>query len=1095
MLKPLIFSGAFALLTLNSCQKNNEQSEDTGATGSTESKAKAESTQLAPPKPLTSVTTVSANQPVSFNEHIQPILSSYCYHCHGPDSGSRQPEKNPMRLDKEADAFTARENGKPVIIRGKPDESYLIELIESDDKEKVMPPHPENNPHGKLMKAEEIALLRRWVAEGATFEDHWAYISPKKHELPEVKNKDWAKENPIDRFIAAKFEHSGLEPTPQEKPSRLYRRLFFDLTGLPPTSEELEKLLTDKREFDVVYREAVDKLLKTDAYAEQWTRHWLDVARYADTHGIHIDNYRSIWPYRDWVIKSFRTNMPFDQFTREQVAGDMMPNATLDQIVATGFNRCLPTTGEGGAIAEEYNAIYAQDRADTTSAAWLGLTMGCAACHDHKFDAISTKENYQLTAFFRNTPMTALDRNNAEHPPNIRVQNKEDKAKSESLAKQVTNTEKLLTDHRKSSEPSFKKWLKEQQAATTGGKTLPGLVLELPLNKSQEKGITDSSGIIHNTEKPVKWIDGPIAKAAHLENNAIIIQSAPSFESDQAFSYGAWLNLPNRGTAGLIAKIDIDNNYRGFDLWVNGNKLYAHIISQFPDDSLKVIMKDAFPHKTWFHAMVTYDGSRKASGLKIYINGKSVRLGVIRDTLKGSIKNDIPLTIGRRHKAPHARYMKLTGLQVYNRTLTPAECLTLGNDSLINKLIALPSPDAKQLQKIQDYYFSNVDSKYVDLSKKLAEFKKEKETLDNKSPITLVMQENADKKPFAHVLIRGNYSDKAPEKLTPDTPASLPPMGDLPRNRLGLAQWLTKPENPLPARITVNRYWYYLFGRGIVETTGDFGIMGSRPTHPKLLDWLAVDFVENKWDFHHLLRTIVTSSTYRQGSVITAKDLEVDPQNIFLSRGPRYRLDAEQIRDLALKASGLLNKEIGGPSVKPYQPEGIWSAVAMSQSNTKNYQRDTGDKLYRRSLYTFWKRTAPHPSMEILNAPVREISCVRRELTNTPLQAFVLMNDPQFVEASRRLAESAMKQSQAPETRMNAMAGALLARQMSNDELQIVKLTYERAMEKFTATPEAAQKLITVGESKPDPSLSAPELAALTIVANQILNMDETLNK
>ena len=838
MFKPLIFSAAIAALALNSCQKKEEQA-DSGSTA-------APPAPLSGPRQADPTVTVSADQPVSFNEHIQPILSSYCYHCHGPDSGSRQPEKNPLRLDVEADAFAARENGKPVIIKGKPDESYLIELIESDDKEKVMPPHPAKNPHGKIMNPGEIALIRRWVKEGAIFEDHWAYIAPQKSAIPPIKNPRWAR-HPIDHFIAKKQDAAGLTPNEEEAKPRLLRRLYFDLTGLPPSPKEIDRILADKRDWDSVYLETVDQLLKTEAYAEHWTRHWLDVARYADTHGIHIDNYRSIWPYRDWVINAFKTNMPFDQFTREQVAGDMMPSATTQQIVATGFSRCLPTTGEGGAIAAEYDAIYAQDRVDTTSSAWLGLTTGCAACHDHKFDAISTKENYQLTAFFRNTPMTALDRNSALHPPNIKVQSEEDKARSESLAEQTTEAEKTLTDHRKAADLDFKKWLKQRQATTSNDKTLPGLVFDLPLNKSQDTGVTDSSGTRHKTEKPVKWIDGPIAKAAHLEDNAIIIQSSPSFESDQAFSYGAWLNLPNRGIAGLIAKIDIDNHDRGFDLWVNGNKLYAHISSQFPDDALKVIMKDAFPHKTWFHAMVTYDGSRKASGLKIYINGKPMRLGIIRDSLKGSIVNDTPLTIGRRHKAPHARYMQVTGLQVYDRALTPAECLALGNDSLINQLIAMPSPDAKQLQKIRDHYFSSIDDKHIDLSKKVAALKKEKQTHDSKAPISLVMKENADKEPFAHVLVRGQYADKA-EKVTPDTPASLPPMGDLPRNRLGLARWLTLKQNPLPARVTVNRYWYYLFGRGIVHTTGDFGVMGARPTHPKLLDWLAVDFVESGWD-------------------------------------------------------------------------------------------------------------------------------------------------------------------------------------------------------------------------------------------------------
>lgn len=1073
-----------ASIALTACEKNK-------TTDISQPNAATESLELLPNEEK--ITLASNNEPVSFNEHVQPILSEYCYHCHGPDGGSRQPEKNPLRLDVAAEAFLARENGKPVIIKGEPDASYLIELVESTDKDLVMPPHPETNPHGKLMQPQEIALLRRWVKEGAKYEDHWAYIQPTKQELPVIKNKTWAAANPIDQYIAAKFEKFGLTPNAQEKPSRLFRRLFFDLTGLPPTPDQIEKLLADPREFDVVYSETVDNLLKTDAYAEHWARHWLDVARYADTHGIHIDNYRSIWPYRDWVIKAFQNNMPFDQFTREQIAGDMMPNATLDQIVATGFNRCLPTTGEGGAIADEYNAIYAQDRTDTTAAAWLGLTTGCAACHDHKFDAISTKENYQLTAFFRNTPMTALDRNNALHPPNIRVRSKDESAKAELLAKQTNDLEKAIVEHKKKAEIIFQKWLKEQKAALNTNTDVPSPILQLLLNK-QDQGITDSSGKNHTSEKPVKWIAGPIKQAVHLEDNAITIDNAPSFEADQSFSYGAWLNLPHRGTAGIIAKIDIDNRDRGYDLWLYGNKIYAHINSSFPEDALKVVMKDAFPRKTWFHAMVTYDGSRKASGLKIYINGKSVKLGTVRDNLKGSIQNKSPLTLGRRHKGPHAHFMKVTGFQIYDRALTPEECNSLGSRSLINQLIALSPPDAKQLQKIRDYYFADVDTKHIQLTKQLAALKKEKEIHDKKSPITLVMQENEDKEPFAHILVRGNYADKS-DKVTPDTPASLPPMGNLPKNRLGLAQWLTKPENPLPARVTVNRYWYYLFGRGIVDSTGDFGVMGSRPTHPKLLDWLAVEFVENGWDLHHLLRTIVTSSTYRQSSVISEQELELDPENTWLARGPRYRLDAEQIRDLTLESSGLLNKEIGGPSVKPYQPKGIWSSVAMPQSNTKNYKADTGDKLYRRSLYTFWKRTAPHPAMEILNAPVREVSCVKRELTNTPLQAFVIMNDPQFVEASRQLASRAIKGAKTTEERIHLISSALLARPMSNDELDVVKLTLKRAKDKFTNSSEDATKLITVGESKPDGSLAAPELAAWTVVANQILNMDETLNK
>ena len=834
-------------------------------------------------------------EPVSFNQQIQPILSEACYHCHGPDSGGREPggsiAKNggkPLRIDQAKYAFEKRENGKPVIIPGDPDNSLLVQLMESKDPDLVMPIDPSRSPHGAILEPAKIALVRRWVKEGAQYEPHWAYIAPKKQSLPEVTNIDWAKDNPIDRFIAARFEKARLTPNPEERPSRLYRRLYFDLTGLPPAPEELDQLLNDKRDFDIVYLETVDRLLDTQAYAEHWTRHWLDVARYADTHGYQLDNYRSIWPYRDWVLGAFRKNMPFDQFTREQIAGDMMPSPELDQIIATGFSRCMPTNGEGGSIPEEYHVLYAQDRVNTTSAVWLGLTTGCAACHDHKFDAISTKENYQLTAFFRNTPMSALDKHAEDHPPNVRLMNEADRLESEKINPQISQLEKHLADHNKANKSAFQKWLKTEQVA---------------------------------------------------------------------------------------------------------------------------------------------------------------------------------------HKSSKAK-----------------------DESTISKLLKLPKPGPRQLTLIRTHYFDKVDPRGISINQQLKPLKKKRQEINGRSPSTLVMQENADQEPFAHILERGSYTERR-ERVTADTPAMLPPMVDLPRNRLGLAKWLTMPENPLPARVTVNRYWYYIFGKGIVATTGDFGVMGNRPTHPKLLDWLAADFMEHEWDLHHLLRTIVTSATYRQSSQISEGKNETDAQNTWLSRAPRHRLEAEQIRDLALHTSGLLHNQLGGPPVKPYQPKGIWSILAMKKSNTKIYKQDVGEKLYRRSLYTFIKRTASPPSMEILDAPVRNVTCVQREITNTPLQALVIMNDPQFVEASRNIAQRAMKQANPPKEIINNIARLLLSRTMRDTELKVIQATYNSALKEFTSAPEEAKKLINVGSSTPDSELSIVELAAWTIVANQILNMDEALNK
>tara|TARA_B110000908_G_scaffold62345_1_gene75646 strand:+ start:1515 stop:4187 length:2673 start_codon:yes stop_codon:yes gene_type:complete len=844
---------------------------------------------------LVIATLLSEDERVSFNEHIQPIFSESCYHCHGPDAGSREPGGpltpnggEPLRLDKEKFAFGKRENGKPVIIPGNPDESLLMQLMESDDPDQVMPIHPSRSPHGRILAPEKIALVRQWIKQGAKYEPHWAYTSPKKNALPEVTHSEWAMDNPIDRFIAARFEKAGLAPNQEEKPYRLIRRLYFDLTGLPPAPEELEKILNDKREFDVVYRETVDKLMKSNAYAEQWTRHWLDVARYADTHGYQLDNYRSIWPYRDWVINAFKENMPFDQFTRDQIAGDMMPSATTDQVIATGFNRCLPTNGEAGSIEEEYYVIYAQERVNTTSTVWLGLTAGCAACHDHKFDAISTKENYQLTAFFRNTPMTALDKHAEDHPPNVRIMTDADRAKSQKLSKEISPLDKQLTEYGKKNDFVFKKWL----------------------NKNQ----------------------------------------------------------------------------------------------------------------------------------------KSVQLPAGKDV------------------------------------------------KAITKILKVAKPSNKQMNQLRDYYFAKIDNEGAKLTKKLVTLKKELKEINGRSPTTLVMKENEDKEAHAHILSRGDYSARL-EKVTPDTPAALPSMGDLPRNRLGLAKWLTAKENPLPARVTVNRYWFYIFGEGIVKTTGDFGVMGERPTHPKLLDWLAADFVESDWDLHHLLRTIVTSSTYRQSSNVSKEKQELDPANKWLARGPRYRLDAEQLRDMALQASDLLHAKLGGPPVKPYQPEGIWSVISMKKSNTRLYKPGSGDDLYRRSLYTFWKRTAAPPSMEIFNAPDRTTSCVKREITNTPLQAFVLMNDPQFVEASRNIAQLAMKKAETPEEIINNIARLLISRPMRESELKVVQSTYKAALKEYLSTPEEAKKLINVGNSTADSELPITQLAAWTVVANQILNMDETLNK
>lgn len=1038
-------------------------------------------------------------EPLSFNTHVQPVLSVNCYHCHGPDSGSRMPEKNPLRLDNEKDAFTPRENGKPVIIKGKPDESYLVELIESKNKDHVMPPHPEKHPLGKILKPQEIAILRRWVAEGAKYEAHWSFIPPKKATPPSTELDSWAR-NPIDKFIAKRMLKAGLKPNDQEEKSRLLRRLHLDLTGLPPEPKAMEQLLADTRDFDTVYLETVDKLLNSQAYAEHWGRHWLDVARYGDTHGIHFDNYRSIWPYRDWVFKAFKKNMPFDQFTIEQIAGDLLPKPTQEQIVATGFNRCLPTTGEGGAIDEEYYAIYAQDRVDTTAAAWLGLTTGCAACHDHKFDPISMKENYQLTAFFRNTTMQAMDLNHAHHPPNIRVKTPHDLTRLTELEPKIAEVKTKLEQHIKANGDQFKQWhSKKQRQALKPSKPLSALVVKVPFD-NKKTGLTDSLGNKHKANsKVVSWVESIVGSNLHLtKNNSIdlgALESKVNMERNQAVSFSAWIKLPHGVGGSPFAKMNPGNGFRGYDTWLENNRIAAHFIHKWPENHIKVVAKTPYPHDKWFHLTLTYDGSSKAQGVKIYYDGDNIPLDVVADTLTESIQTKVPLQIGARENATAVPNLSITDFRVYDRVIYPEEIAKISKERFFNSLLAHKEPNEKQTKHLSTHYFDHVDDVSKQLKMNLSSMQHQVNSINQRSPVTLVMEEKKDDKPFAYILNRGNYSEKTGDKLSPGVPAVLPGLDDLPGTRLGLAKWLVKENNPLSSRVTVNRYWYYIFGKGIVKTTGDFGIMGARPSHPQLLDWLAVDFVENGWDFHHLLRTIVTSATYRQSAKLTDKKLDTDPENLLLARGPRYRLDAEQIRDLALKSSGLLHDQLGGPSVRPYQPEFIWEAVAMPGSNTRFYRPDAGNNLYRRSVYTFWKRSAPHPTMEIFNAPTREVTCVQRELTNTPLQAFVVMNDPQFVEASRHLAERAILRAKTPEERINFIAMSILSREMSKDEHNIVMQVFEKAKEKFSSSKEDAKKLISVGASKADESIPPEELAAWTLVSSQILNMDEALNK
>jgi len=1036
---------------------------------------------------------LQAEQPVSFNKQIQPILSEYCYHCHGPDAATRKPKKDPLRLDAEKFAFAPRGEGTPVIMKGDPAKSGLVQRLHSTDPDEIMPP-PDSH---KELKPEEKALLERWIAEGAKYEMHWSYLPPVKPPLPEVEGAGLTE---IDHFVSAKLKESGLSMNPPEDKARAFRRLCYDLTGLPPDQEALQTYLTDPS--PDAWEKATDRLLATDACSEQFARQWLDTVRYADTHGIHIDNYRSIWPYRDWVIRAFKANQPFDQFTIEQMAGDLIPDGTRDQKIASGYNRCMPTTGEGGAIGEEYDAVYAKDRADTMGAVWLGLTVGCATCHDHKFDAIPTRDFYSLTAFFRNSPMSALDGNNAEHPPVLALPTEAQQSRLTALPQEIAASQKAMEERRQQARAEFEQWLTERAKTPLEEPARAALALHLPLNESAHIFMGTSHG------KPAQWtestekfdvVNGP----APIAHGQPLSGDMPAVARDSKVSYGLMMRSEGNASGALLSRMDAALAYRGWDLFLSENKPAVHIVDHWPDKALKVTAKTALSAGAWHSVMVVFDGTKTGpEAIALYADGVLQAVDVEVNAAYPDISVNAPVRLGARSKGKEELDAVLTSkvavqdVRFYETALSAGEVQTLAIRLPLQQWLATAEAarTAPQKDALFERFVLAFDQPGQAIQARLATQQGELEQVRRSQLKTLVMEEKKEE-PFAFVLSRGDYRKKL-DRVTPATLSSLPPMApESPKNRLGLAQWLVSKQNPLTARVTVNRVWSYLFGTGIVETTEDLGISGARPVNQDLLDWQATAFMGSSWDFRAMVKRMVLSQAYRQSASVTPLKLEKDPLNRLISRGPRYRLDAEQIRDGVLAASGLLVPTIGGPPVRPYQPEGVWEAVAMKESNTRNYQQDTGDGLYRRSLYTLWKRTAPPASMDILNAPSRETFCTRRERTNTPLQAFVTMNDPQFIEAARQLATKAITASPDPQARLDFITARLLSRPFTEKERSICQRTLAQSLAAWQADPAAATALITVGESKPDPALPPAELAAWTLAVSQILNMDEALSK
>jgi hypothetical protein len=852
------------------------------------------------------------------------------------------------------------------------------------------------------------------------------------------------------------------------------------------------------------YEKLVDKFIQSPQWGEHRARYWLDAARYADTHGLHFDNYREMWAYRDWVIDAFNRNLPFDQFTVEQLAGDLLPNPSLDQLVATGFNRCNISTNEGGSIDEEVRVMYTRDRTETVSQVFLGLTANCATCHDHKFDPITMRDFYSLSAFFNNTTQAAMDGNIPDTPPIVFVPRRADRGRWEQLHKDIAAQRDKIEARKKAARPDFDKWLAAAKADVVAALVpTQGLSLHAPLNEGQGQSLTlQVQGKPQSVQltSGFEWVPGKNApKAFGLKpGQPLEVASVGDFEKNQGFSVGAWVK-PHRGglMGALAARMDNTKDFRGWDLWLAEGYPAMHIINKWPDDALRVTGRTRLKPGQWQHVFVTYDGSGKAAGVKLFIDGVVQQMDVLFDKLTKTIRTPVPFKVGQRHTDSRLNGVALEDLRLYERTLTPAEVEQLAKGARAQALLA---KDAKQRmpaedQEILTWWLSALDQPGRALGDELARLQREQGELRSRGAITHVMQEKKQE-PIAYVLYRGQY-DQRRDQVKALTPKSLPAFAsNLPKNRLGLARWLLEPDHPLTARVTVNRFWQEIFGTGIVRTAGDFGVTGELPTHPELLDWLAVEFRESGWDVRKLFKLIVTSAAYRQAATVSRDALEKDPQNTLLSRGPRYRLDAEMMRDYALAASGLLVRKLGGPSVKPYQPDGVWEAVGMIGSNTRDYKRDSGESLYRRSLYTFWKRGAPPASMELLNAPSREFCTVRRERTDTPLQALVTLNDPQFVEAARHLAEVAIKGGGAKDSdRCDLLARRLLARPFRPDETRVVESSLTDLTAFYKTHPDDARKLIAVGESRADPSVDVATLAAYTMLTNQLFNLDEVLNK
>jgi hypothetical protein len=1067
---------------------------------------------------------------LDFNADVQPILASNCFSCHGPDPGNR---KGNLRLDIEETALKKRPGRKDAIVPGHPDLSEMIARIESKDPHHLMPQTAEGE--AKPMKLEDIAVLKKWIAEGAHYEPHWAFDAPVRPEAPKVQEASWAK-TPIDRFVLAQLESQGMHHSPEADKTTLIRRVTLDLTGLLPSPSEVDDFQKDSS--PVAYERVVDRLLASQQYGENRARYWLDYARYGDTHGLHWDNFREIWPYRDYLIHAFNTNMPFDRFVKEQIAGDMMPVHNVTSLLATGYVRAGISSNEGGAIPEELRFNLARERTEAYGAAFLGLTVGCAVCHDHKYDPTTQKDFYQLSAFFNNINEDAFNGDRPDWWPILRLPKPENEPAYNNLLTQRSALLEQLSQEGNHERQMVKDWLASKQAPQAVSDE--GLQLRLRLDEGSGKIVKNSAPhasmkTFTVTKVPPVWGETTwLWPDFRMDTNTQLeLGQTGDFERNQAFSVGGWImprlsgstrrprlrefpgpnpNDPSlkaamkagmddkkHGTGVLIAKSDAAQAGRGWQIWFEKGAVSIDLIHQWPDKAIRVTTEaNSVPIGIWHYVFFTYDGSGKAAGVHVYLDGAAVLTKINNDSLDGTMRTGAPMQLGwRSPEADPLRATRFQDVRLYSRALSPGEAARLPYENYIAEIATKRTTkwNLDEWHTASQFYFSQIDDKAKALKSQIDGINAQLEALGNSDSFSLVAEEKPSLA-YANILARGVYSDRQ-ERVLADTPHFLPALAsNEPHNRLGLADWTVSARNPLTARVTVNRMWNEVFGMGLVPTTDDFGIMGQRPSNPQLLDWLAVEFRESGWNVKHMYKLLVMSAAYRQRARATPELMAKDPGNILLAHGPRFRMDAEMLRDIALESSGLLVEKIGGPSVKTYQPPNVWESVSYSLSDTLHYTQDHGENLYRRSMYTFLKRFAIAPDMEAFDAPARDVVCTRRQRTNTPLQALVTMNDPQWIEASRMLAERSIREGGAkPADRINFLSQVLLSHPASPRMTSTLERSFYDMQKHYSGNRQQANQLVAVGEKQRDLKIPAPELAAWTMIASEMLNLDETLNK